>query len=73
MGEMINILRPITKAEWDKYDWFEVTSHADEHIVYIGSLRESPPPDDGFVYKDCTTIADTERKWRRIYTYGGEL
>ena len=63
--------RPITKEEWDQYDWINVTTFQDQiegRIVYIRGRRHTLAPDDGYVYEECTRMIDREQKWRRVVT-----
>ena len=63
--------RPITKEEWDKFEWINVTTFADaanEPTLYIRGRKRTEPPNDGYVYEECTKFPDGEMKWRRVVT-----
>lgn len=60
-------IRAITKAEWDKYEWIEVTRFCDAVPVFIRGSKKTEPPDDGFVYREVTKLLDSEQSWQRIY------
>ena len=53
-------LKDITKDEWEQYKWIEV-----QPGQYIKGVKLVPPPDDGYIYHEVTTLSDTEQKWER--------
>lgn len=65
-------LRPITKAEWDKFDWINATAVGESGKVFLRGVEHSSPPDDGFVYADATRPGDAIQRWERAMTYAQE-
>ena len=56
--------RPITKEDWEKHRWIDACAGSNASI-FIRGIKKTEPPDDGYVYVDVTTLADSEQKWRR--------
>ena len=71
---MTNKLRPITKEEWVKFEWIEVTTLASPVPIYIRGIKKPEPPDDGYVYifKRFGTPDLPFATWSRIYTIEAE-
>lgn len=60
----------ITQAEWDAYDWLEVTTIGGEPGQYTRGLRRTAPPQDGYVYvRAPERPGDTEYRWARAWTW----
>jgi len=60
-------LRPITKEEWDRYRWIEVSGEGEE-AVFLPGIELCDPPDDGYAYVDRTRPTDTKQRWVRAET-----
>lgn len=71
MSGVIDKFRDITQAEWDEYEWIEVSEMGEK--FFIRGLKRTQPPQDGFVYVDDTRLGDSERKWRRAKTIAWSL
>lgn len=61
-------MRPITKDEWGKYEWLDVTAHGDADKNYVRGKEYATPPNDGFVYSEGPMSPDGKQTWRRVMT-----
>jgi hypothetical protein len=62
-------LRDISVDEWNEFDWTELGEWGRSPRVFIKGARKTNPPQDGYVYKDCTRFGDAEQRWERAKTY----
>ena len=63
----IERMKPITKDEWNRFDWIDITSFGDSQDValFLRGVEKEEPPDDGYVYIEKTSFGDVKQRWVR--------
>lgn len=72
MNDMPRKLRPLTQKDLDEYEWVDVSAQGDENPIWIRGIKKTHKPNDGFIYTEDTRMGDTEKKWKRVFTYADD-